>query len=95
MRLPKETHTAETLNALNSLQNLMINDSGRPCHVIPYGMDLKFCGRIQENAEITAALELSSDSIKLKALSVCGLRGSERLSLHFTTPTHHEMYTMQ
>ena len=85
MRLSKETHTAETVKAINSLQKLMITDNGTPCHIIPYGLNLKFYGRSVEMDELKNALDPGNEDQTLKVMSIYGLGGvgKTQLALHY------------
>ena len=85
MRLSKETHTAETVKAINSLQKLLISDNGTPCHVIPYGLNLKFYGRSKEMEELKDALDPGNEDESLKVMAICGLGGvgKTQLALHY------------
>lgn len=85
MRLSKETHAAETVKAISSLEKLMITDNGTRCHIIPYGVNLKFCGRTAEINELKAALDPGDQDQTLKAMSICGLGGvgKTQLALHY------------
>ncbi|KAF2267608.1 TPR-like protein [Lojkania enalia] len=78
-RLSKESYSAETVKATNSLQELMIADSGKPCHMILFGENLKFLDRSNEIADLKAALDPSGESQGLKAISICV--GSRSFSL--------------
>ncbi|KAF2468654.1 uncharacterized protein BDR25DRAFT_335130 [Lindgomyces ingoldianus] len=81
MRLPNEIHTAETVEVINSLQKLMISDSGKPCHIIPYGLSLKFYGRSAEEEELKNFLDPRSDGDNLKVAAICGIGGIGKTQL--------------
>lgn len=85
MRLSKDIHMAETVKVINSLRELMITDNGKPCHFIPYGLNLKFFGRSVEMDELKIALDPGTADQTLKVMSICGLGGvgKTQLALHY------------
>lgn len=81
IRLSKETHSAETVKAIHSLQKLMISDGGTPCHIIPFGINLKFYGREAEMQELKKILDPGTEHQTLRAISICGLGGVGKTQL--------------
>ncbi len=81
MRLSKETHSAETVKAVNSLRALNIADNGTPCNTIPYGMNLHFYGRSAELEELQRTLSPENEEKCLKVMSIYGLGGVGKTQL--------------
>lgn len=81
IRLSKETHSAETVKAIQSLQQLVISDNGMPCHIIPFGINLKFYGRSAEMQELMKVLDPKTGHQTLRAVSICGLGGVGKTQL--------------
>ncbi|KXX82641.1 putative disease resistance protein RDL6 [Madurella mycetomatis] len=89
IRLSRETRTAETVAALNKdLKGLQVSDRclNLPCHVIPYGLNLRFFGREAQVAHLKDVLDPSADnSAQLRAIGIHGLGGvgKSQLALHY------------
>ncbi|KAK0702012.1 tpr repeat-containing protein [Lasiosphaeria miniovina] len=97
IRLSRETHTAETVAALNKdLADLQINQDGPsqgaklPCFMIPFGLNLRFLGRDEEMRRMREALDPPDEanegtSPKLRAIGIHGLGGvgKSQLALHY------------
>jgi hypothetical protein len=81
IRLSKETHSAETVVAMNSLKNFLFQDEKLPCYVIPYGLNLRFFGRSQETRTLKDALDAKEDAATLRVIAICGLGGVGKTQL--------------
>ncbi|KAL1965389.1 hypothetical protein VTN77DRAFT_5826 [Rasamsonia byssochlamydoides] len=83
IRFSRETHTAETIQAIKGLQALSVTDLSLPCYMIPYGLNLRFFGRESEIQTLKSGLEPQNESGNLRVMAIYGL---ERHSLLCTTP---------
>jgi hypothetical protein len=84
-RLSRETHTANTVKALASLQVRATPDAALPCHVAPHAVNLRFFGRAAELHALRSNLyrrgegknEGAGDGSEqtLRVAKICGLGG--------------------
>jgi hypothetical protein len=85
IRLSRETHTAETVAALQGLQGLRIANVNLPCFMIPYGLNLRFFGRAAELHTVKETLDPNTNSAQLRVIAIHGLGGvgKSQLALHY------------
>jgi hypothetical protein len=76
VRLAKETHNTETLAALKAIGDLQISGGATlPCHMVPYGLNLRFFGRSSELELLKNTLDPSNNTASLRAIGIHGLGG--------------------
>ncbi|KAF2682646.1 hypothetical protein K458DRAFT_432621 [Lentithecium fluviatile CBS 122367] len=75
VRLSKETHSAETIKAIQNLKKLMISDRGTSCYMIPFGTNLKFYGRTAEMQELKGVLNPGTEHQTLRSYPFVGWGG--------------------
>lgn len=84
IRLSRETHTADTVQAINDLQKPRVVDVILPCYMIPHGLNKKFYGRSTEINTIRRILNPEgSDSLQAIAIYGLGGVGKTQLALHY------------
>lgn len=85
MRLTREAHAANTIEAIEGLQSSLSREMNLPCHMIPYGLNLKFFGRSPEKEALKRALQLEVSAEHLKVIAIYGTGGvgKTQLALHY------------
>lgn len=85
IRLSRETHTAETIQAIKGLRALSITDLNLPCYMIPYGLNLRFFGRESKIQMLKSGLDPQNESGSMKVMAIYGLGGvgKTQLALHY------------
>jgi hypothetical protein len=85
IRLSRETHTADTIDALSLLQESQANEMNIPCYMIPYGFNKRFFGRPMENDILKSVLDPEGNTRELKVVSIYGTGGvgKTQLALHY------------
>lgn len=81
IRLSKETHSAETVVAINNLKTIMFKDDSLSCYMIPYGLNLRFFGRSDETHALRSALDPPAEATGLRVIAICGLGGVGKTQL--------------
>ena len=87
IRLTRETHTADTIEAIEGLKTSQSGEINLPCHIIPYGLNLKFFGRSHEEDALRRALELDVSGEHLRVIATYGTGGVGKTQLHCTMQT--------
>lgn len=85
IRLTRETNSADTIDAINFLQDSKAKEMNIPCHMIPYGLNSKFFGRSVENHTLKELVDPEESTKGLKVVSVYGTGGvgKTQLALHY------------
>ena len=85
IRLSRETQSAEAIKVMTTLQDFRIETDILPCYVIPYGLNLRFYGRISEVEALKTALDPQENDSALTVMALCGLGGvgKTQLALHY------------
>ncbi|KAL1855079.1 hypothetical protein Plec18167_002063 [Paecilomyces lecythidis] len=84
IRLSRETHTADTVQAISDLQKPRVVDVILPCYMIPHGLNKKLYGRSTEINTLRRILNPEgSDSLQAIAIYGLGGVGKTQLALHY------------
>jgi hypothetical protein len=85
IRLTREAHTADTIEAIEGLKGSQSIKLNLPCHMIPYGLNLKFFGRSPEEEALKRALQLEVSGEHLNVIAIYGTGGvgKTQLALHY------------
>lgn len=75
VRLARETHTADTVEAIKSLQLSESKEMNIPCYIIPYGINLKFFGRSSERESLEKILRPKEKPDRLNVVAIYGTGG--------------------
>ncbi|KAJ5356660.1 Tetratricopeptide-like helical [Penicillium concentricum] len=85
IRLSRETHSADTIDAMSFLQDSKPKEMNIPCYMIPYGLNNRFFGRPLENDILKNVLDSDETTKSMKVVSIYGTGGvgKTQLALHY------------
>ncbi|CAG7949070.1 unnamed protein product [Penicillium nalgiovense] len=85
IRLSRETHSADTIDAMSFLQDSKPKEMNIPCYMIPYGLNNRFFGRPLENDILKSLLDPDKATKNMKVASIYGAGGigKTQLALHY------------
>jgi hypothetical protein len=85
IRLSRETHSADTIDAMSFLQDSKPKEMNIPCYMIPYGLNNRFFGRPLENDTLKSLLDPDRGTKNMKVVSIYGAGGvgKTQLALHY------------
>jgi NB-ARC domain len=94
IRVSRETDTADTIQVMQNLKDLRLGDRiSLPCHMVPYGLNLRFFGRSAEVENVKNILDPQETTNHLRVLPIHGLGGvgKTQLVLHYAN-TSRKLY---
>lgn len=85
IRLAREAHVADTVEAIKGLQNDQTKEMSLPCYMIPYGLNLRFFGRTFETDMLKKELDPQETHEQLKVIAIYGTGGvgKTQVALHY------------
>ncbi|KAI0387825.1 tpr repeat-containing protein [Hypomontagnella monticulosa] len=91
-RLSREKRATETLAAIQGIRRLNIGNAKLPCYSIPYGLNLRFFGRLDEAERMKTLLDPVEPRTQMRVLAMYGLGGvgKTQLALHYANTSMKE-----
>lgn len=81
IRLSRETHAADTIDAMSFMQDSRAKEMNLPCYMIPYGYNNRFFGRPTEINTLRSVLDPDANTQRLKIISIYGIGGVGKTQL--------------